>query len=165
MTKFEYFCAKCKIRHDFGDQLQVRFFHPNGEKYDTWVSGDDVLGRLGSEAAEARLKGLRELNWRQIREIRRSLPDEVRERAERALFESLADGVEDNIGGNIIGDTLADSVRGRDQDETNSDSERERWLTLLYDDKFRFKVLELAWIQLEGSFPEIDSNMEPDDWI
>jgi hypothetical protein len=30
---------------------------------------------------------------------------------------------------------------------------------------FRLKLLELAWIALEGSFPDTETESEPDDWI
>ncbi len=39
------FSANCKMRHDYGDMIQVRYQHSDGENYDTWVSGDEVLSR------------------------------------------------------------------------------------------------------------------------
>jgi hypothetical protein len=165
MTTFNFFCANCKIRHDFGDQIQVRYRHTDGEEYDTWVSGEEVLARLRSEAAEERVRGLRNLNWRQIEEAKKWLPDEAKKKTERTVLDILGDNVEETIGGNIIGDSVADAVRGRSEDENTPDSEKERWLALMQNEMFRVGIFELAWIQLEGSFPEDSSTEKPDDWL
>jgi hypothetical protein len=165
MTTFPQFCANCKMRHDFGDQIQVRYRHSNGEDYDTWVSGEEVLGRIRSGAAEKRLRGLLKLNWQEIQGAKERLPDEVKEKSKSWLLDILADGLEDNLGGNLIGDNLANSIRGEKDQDTSGELAKERWTTLLHDENFRAGVLELAWIQLEGSFPEDRSAEEPDDWI
>lgn len=152
------------MRHDFGDQIQVRYRHTDGEDYDTWVSGEEVLGRIRSEAAEERLRGLVKLNWGQIQEIKDRLPDEAKEKTERWLLDILANGLEENLGSNLIGDSLADAVRGGKDKDASTDVAKERWINLLRDELFRAGVLELAWIQLEGSFPEDSPAEEPDDW-
>lgn len=153
------------MRHDFGDQIRVRYRHTNGEDYDTWVSGSEVLGRMESRAAEKRLRGLLKLNWQQIQEAKERVPDEAEEKAKNWLLDILADGLEDNLGGNLIGDSLADSIRGENDLDASTELAKARWTNLLYDERFRAGVLELAWIQLEGSFPEDSHAEEPDDWI
>jgi len=40
------------MRHDFDDQIQVRYTHTDGESFDTWVSGEEVLGRINSVESE-----------------------------------------------------------------------------------------------------------------
>lgn len=153
------------MRHDFGDQIQVRYRHIDGEDYDTWVSGEEVLGRMRSEAAEERLRGIVKLNWGQIQQTKDRLPEEAKEKTERWLLDILANSLEDNLGGNLIGDSLADAVRGRKDEDASTDIAKEHWMNLLRDELFRAGVLELAWIQLEGSFPEDGPAEEPDDWI
>lgn len=162
MTNFEQFCGRTKMRYDFADQIQVRYRHSDGETYDTWVSGEEVMQRLRSEAAERRLRGLSRLNWKTIREVGKALPQEGKERLQDQMKDRLADGVEDLLGDNIIGDSLADAVRGEEREE---DDEATLWRQRLQDAAFRKKVQKLAWINLRGSFPEKGDAEEPDDWI
>ena len=164
MTSFTNFRDNSKMRYDFADQIQVRYSHLNGEEYDTWVSGDEVLQRLSSEASEEKLRRLSRLDWRELRNAKEQLPEQGKDKLENTLVNRLADEVEDFIGGNVIGDNLADAVRGYRGEKRDSDDQKSRWVTLLGSEIFRMKVLELAWIQLEGSFPESDSPVEPDDW-
>jgi hypothetical protein len=82
----------------------------------------------------------------------------------RKLIDRFADEVEEAVGGNLIGDNLADAVRGRDSSADPEESEREKWRTYLENENFRARVLELAWIQLEGSFPD-EQPVELDDWM
>jgi hypothetical protein len=56
-------------------------------------------------------------------------------------------------------------VRGLDDDIDPYAGERRRWSVLLQDQAFKRQVLELAWIQLEGSFPDDDSADRLDDWV
>lgn len=164
MTSFEQFCARTKMRHDFSDQIQVRYEHGDGEAYDTWVSGEEVMQRLRSEAAERRLRGLSRLDWQEIQEAKEKLPQEGKERLEEEARDRLADGVEDVLGNNVIGESLADAVRGRERGE---DDDATLWRQRLQREAFQEKVLELAWINLRGSFPEEDEGAfdEADDWI
>ena len=165
MTNFETFCARTKMRHDFADQIQVRYQHSDGEAYDTWVSGEEVMQRLRSEAAERRLRGLSRLNWEAIREAKDTLPREGKDRLQDHVTDRLADGLEDVLGDNVIGESLADALRGGEQGE---DDDTALWRRRLQDEPFREKVLELAWINLRGSFPEedgADGAAEPDDWV
>lgn len=167
MTTFDQFRAQTKMRHDFRDQIQVRYRHSDGQEYDTWVSGQEALARLQTAAAEQRLKAISSLDWQQIRAAGEQLPDQAQEKLRDRLKNKLADAVEDTIGGNPIGDQLAGKVRGRDPVSNPvadpRDAEKQRWQTLLQDDTFRATILELAWIQLAGSFPQ-ETN-EPDDWM
>lgn len=147
------------MRHDFADQFQVRYHHPNGESYDTWVSGEEALSRLRSAGAEERLRALGQLQPDDLR----AAWDEGRREARRSLIEQLrdrlGDGLESLAGGNPLGDGLADNVRGR------GEAEGEDWAGYLHDEAFRALALELAWINLRGSFPEPDVTDEPDDWV
>lgn len=165
MTSFTEFRANCKMRHDFGDQIQIRYRHADGEDYGTWVSGEEVLQRMRSKVTELRLRGLSRLDRKQLAETREKLPAESKAKAHRSLSDMLGDSVERTIGGNIIGDSVADAVRGTDTETDDQDEEKQRWTAYLQDDIFRAGVLELAWIQLEGSFPNENSDMEPDDWV
>lgn len=160
-VRFEDFAPRCKIRHDFADQIQVRYYHPNGEHFDTWVSGEEVLSRLRSEAAEQRLEGLRRLDWQAIRQAGQELPEQARNTLYRRLRDYLGDQVDESLGSNRIGGSLADAVRG----ETNDADDEKSWRAFLADAAFRAVVLELAWIDLEGSLPELPAEPEPDDWV
>lgn len=162
MTSYAQFCRNCRMRHDFGDQIQVRYRYSNGEEYDTWVSGEEVLQRLRSEAAVSRMEELRRTDWQQIRELRERLQGEAHDKLKSELQDRLANGLEETLGANQIGQSLADAVRGR-KDGREADRETE-WSLLIDDQAFRDKVLELAWIQLEGSFPADGPAGGPDDW-
>lgn len=165
MASFTFFCDNSKMRHDFDDQIQVRYHHVNGEDYDTWVSADEVLQRLRSEASEEKLRRISRLDWQELRKIEEELPEKGKEKLEESMRNRLADGVEDFIGGNLIGDSVAGAVRGEFQEDRDATDEKTYWFTLLKNETFRMKVLELAWIQLEGSFPDEDPAAEADDWI
>ena len=80
------------------------------------------------------------------------------------MRDELADRLESNIGGNAIGDALSDAVRGRESSSTFRLPGKDQWRSLIRYEPFREKALELAWIQLEGSF--YDTRIEPpaDDW-
>ena len=162
MTSYQQFIRRCKIRYDFDDQIQVRYQHSDGESYDTWVSGEEIVSRIESGEAKERLRALKNLNLDALRQLREDLPEKGKERAWSTLKDQLADSLEESIGGNIIGDSFADAVRGSDDDYEPG---QDHWLLLLQETAFRSRVLELAWIQLEGSFPDDDSTEEPDDWI
>lgn len=159
MSAYPDFARRCRMRHDFADQFQVRYHHPNGEPYDTWVSGEEVLSRLRAADAEERLRDLGQLQpdelgvaWEEgKRKARRSLADRLRDQ--------LGDGVESMVGGNPLGESLADSVRG------HSEAQGEDWAGYLRDKAFRAVALELAWINLRGSFPEPGAADELDDWV
>ena len=162
MTSFKEFRRRCKMRFDFGDQIQVRYRHIDGEEYDTWVSGEEALKRLKSDDAADRLEDLGRTDWRKIQELRDRLLDDVRNALRSEFQDRLADGLEETLGGNPIGDNLADAVRGKEDQE--EEDRATQWAPLIREPAFREIVLELAWIQLEGSFPDIGSVDEPDDW-
>lgn len=165
MTNFSQFAANCKTRHDYDDMIQVRFTHPGGELFDTWVSGEEVLQRVRSEAAEERLRKLSQLDLDAIRKSANDFPELAKDRAGDEITNRLAGEIEDYLGDHIISESLADAIRGSEAHDEAVESEGKRWLALLHDDRFRLVVLELAWIQLEGSFPEEELPDEPDDWI
>ena len=165
-TSFTQFCARCKMRHDFSDQIQVRYQHTNGEDYDTWVSGEEVLGRLRSAAREQQLRGLSKLDRQQLQAARDRLPEEAQQYADRQARDWLGDQVEGWLGENVIGQSLADAVRGREGRVDPREAEKQQWQARLQDEAVRAVVLELAWIQLRGSFPEGDARPgEADDWV
>ena len=165
MPTFKDFAIKAKVRPDFGDMIQVRYVHTDGDDYDTWVGGEEVLQRLASETAEDRLRSISKLDWQAIKEAKERLPEEGKKKLRRKLIDRFADEVKGAIGGNVIGDSFADAISGQDSTDDPYESERQKWRTYLKDDAFRSKVIELAWIQLEGSFPEDDQQEEPDDWM
>lgn len=164
MTTFTQFAARCKMRHDFADRIQVRYRHTNGEDYDTWVSGEEVMQRMRSEAAEERLRRLTRLNWEELHSLGKELPEQGKRRLSDELRGRFADSVEDFLGDSVIGSSLADAARGRGS-EGKADPEREQWQARLQDRAFRVYILELAWINLRGSFPEEDDDTEFDDWV
>ena len=164
MTPFERFCSRCKMRHDFGDKIQVRYVHSNGEAYDTWVSGEEVVQRLQSQKAEERLERLSGVDWETLREARDSLPDKVRQRLEEEARERLSGALGDWLGGNIFGDALTDAVAVRLEGGDVQDDEKRGWQERLHDVRFRRRVLELAWINLRGSFPP-DEESPDEDWV
>ena len=165
MTSFQQFSDFCKMRHDYGDMIQVRYSHSSGEVFDTWVSGEEILQRFHSEAAEDRLRKLSTFDRNELRQTADDLPDKARNYGEKTAANRLAKEIEDFLGDNVISEGLADTIRGGTSGEAPDKSGRDKWRAHLQDPVFREKVVELAWIQLEGSFPEEESEEEPDDWI
>lgn len=153
------------MRYDYDDQIQVRYQHSDDEFFDTWVSGAEVLSRIKSGESEEQLRALKNLNLNALRRYTKELPEKGKKRAWSTLKDQMAESVEDAIGGNLIGDSLADSVRGVDDDIDPYELERQRWLLFLQNQAFKTNVLELAWIQLEGSFPDEDSSDPLNDWV
>jgi hypothetical protein len=145
MPTFKEFTAKARLRPDFGDMIQVRYRHTDGDDYDTWVSGEEVWQRLKSETAEDRLRAISKLDLTAIQAAKDRLADEATKKAKRKLIDRFADEVKGAIGGNVIGDSFADSIRGEEPAEQDPDeAEREKWRTRLIDNHFRAKVLEKA---------------------
>ncbi|VAW38558.1 hypothetical protein MNBD_CHLOROFLEXI01-1622 [hydrothermal vent metagenome] len=164
MTNFIQFCAKAKMRHDFSDQIRVRYTHPNGESFDTWISGEEVMSRLKTMSREQLIHSFSRMNWEEAKAALQNELDASKTKSRRNLKDRLADAVQDNIGGNIFGDTLADNVRGVDSNEDPRIREKAAWQARLHEDSFRAMALELAWINLEGTFPN-EPQIEPDDWM
>ena len=152
------------MRHDFGDQIQVRYQQGNREHFDTWVSGSEALQRLESIEIEQQIRSLSGLDADDLRIVVESLPESAKLAARQSLREELADRLESGIGGNLIGDALADALRSRKADPTPGLSETDRWRALIRYESFRQTILELAWIQLEGSFPDSGTEPPSDDW-
>ena len=164
MTTFIQFCAGAKLRHDFSDQIQVRYLHPIGENFDTWISGEEVMSRLKTMSREQLIHSFSRMNWTEAKAVLQRELDEGKTKAHRGLKDRLADMVEDNIGDNIFGTTLADNIRGVDSNVDPSDREKAVWQQRLHHDGFRAVALELAWINLEGTFPD-EPTAESDDWV
>lgn len=165
MPTFQQFATRCKARHDFSDQIQVRYRHTDGEDYDTWVSGEEVEQRLRSESREQQLRNLTKLKWDEIKAARERLPEEGKKQLRDRFRDRLGGLVEDSLGDNVVGRGLADRVSGRERPSDPYQAEKQQWQAKLQHDIFRAKVLELAWIQLEGSFPEEDLPSDFDDWV
>lgn len=164
MTTFIQFCAGAKLRHDFSDQIQVRYPHPTGEDFDTWISGEEVLRRLKTMSREQLIHSFSRMNWTEAKAALQRELDEGQQKARRSLKERLAGLVEDNLGGNIFGDTLANNIRGVDSHADPREQEKALWQERLRHDAFRAVALELAWINLEGTLPA-ETTAEPDDWL
>lgn len=164
MTTFIQFCAGAKMRHDFSDQIQVRYPHPSGENFDTWISGEEVMSRLKTTSREQLIHSFSRMNWTEAKAALQRELDESKHKAQRGLKNRLADMVEDSIGGNIFGDTMADNIRGVDSSIDPREQEKALWQQRLHNDSFQAVALELAWINLEGTFPD-EPTAEPDDWV
>ena len=165
MTTFQQFADRCKMRHDYRDMIQVRYSHSSGEEFDTWVSGEEILQRLESAAAEERLRKLSSLDLNELRKTADELPAQARDYGEISAKDRLAGEIEDFLGDSVISESLADTIRGGTSRETTDVPEGDRWRAYLQDPIFRAKVVKIAWIQLEGSFPEEESKEKPDDWV
>ena len=152
------------MRHDFSDQIQVRYPHPSGENFDTWISGEEVMHRLKTISREQLVHSFSRMNWTEAKAALQRELDEGQHKARRSLKERLAGLVEENIGGNIFGDTLADNIRGVDSSADPRQQEKALWQQRLQNDAFRAVALELAWINLEGTFPD-EPPTEQDDWV
>ena len=163
MTTFIQYCDKAKMRHDFSDQIQVRYPHPTGENFDTWISGEEVLSRLKTISREQLIHSFSRMNWAEAKTALQRELDEGKDKARRGFKDRLADMVEDSVGSHIFGSTLADNIRGVDSNEDPRAKEKGMWQQRLQNDAFRAIVLELAWINLEGTFPD-EPKAEPDDW-
>ncbi|MCB9006108.1 MAG: hypothetical protein H6656_01735 [Ardenticatenaceae bacterium] len=164
MTSFIQFCAGAKMRHDFSDQIQVRYTHPTGEDFDTWISGEEVLSRLKTMSREQLIHSFSRMNWTEAKAALQNELDAGKRKARRGLKDRLADAVEGSLGGNIFGDTLADNIRGVDSNADPRAQEKAQWQQRLQDNSFQAVALELAWINLEGTFPD-EPTAEPDDWV
>ena len=165
MTAVHQFRTRAKMRHDYSDMIQVRYPHPNGENFDAWVSGEEVLARLNTKDRERLIKNFSQKNWQQAQDAIRQEVEKGKAQARRSLKERLAGIVHDQLGDNIFSDTLADNIRGVDSGEDPRDREKAMWQARLRDEAFRAIVLEMAWINLEGTMPDEKYDPEPDDWV
>lgn len=152
------------MRHDFSDQIQVRYLHSNGESFDTWVSGEEVMQRLDSQARQRLIRSYGRKDWRELRDDLGKELKKGKEEIQRDFKERLAGQVRETLGDNIFGDTLADRIRGVDPDADPYEVEKELWRSRMQDAGFREIVLELAWINLEGAMPP-ETGQETDDWM
>ncbi len=152
------------MRHDFSDQIQVRYAHPNGEKFDTWISGDEVMQRLDSRARQQLIESFSRKNRQQMRDSIEEIAEQAKDKLKRDLKGRLADAASDSIGGNIFGDTLSDNIRGVDSSDDPRQREKELWQSRLRDKAFHAIALELAWLNLDGSFPEEEDDASQE-WV
>jgi hypothetical protein len=164
MTTFVQYCASAKMRHDFSDQIQVRYAHPVGEDFDTWISGEEVVARLKTMSREQLIQSFSRMDWYKAKAAVELELEQGKKKVQRSLKDRLADAVQDQIGGNIFGDTVADNIRGKDSSTDPREQEKQAWQERLRNDAFRAIALELAWSNLEGTFPE-EPRAEPDDWV
>ena len=164
MTSFIQFCAGAKMRHDFSDMIQVRYPHPTGENFDTWISGEEVLARLKTMSREQLIQSFSRMNWTEAKVTLQREVESGKRKARKSLKDRFADAVQDQIGGNIFGDTLSDNIRGVDSSTDPREQEKQQWQARLQNQAFRAISLELAWINLEGTFPP-EAESEPDDWV
>jgi hypothetical protein len=165
MTTQTQFNTSAKARHHHSDQIQVRYPHPNGKQYDTFVSGEEAMSRLNTQAQNRLIKSFSSKNWR---EAKHSLKEEWRKgkkASEKKLRNRLGSFVQDKVGGNVFGDTLADNVRGVDSTIDPREAEKKLWQNRLHDAEFKQMVLNLAWLDLEGSLPKEDDPADTDDWV
>jgi len=165
MTTYEQFRAGAKTRHDYSDQIQVRYPHPSGEAFDTWVSGEEVMARLNTAVREHLIKSFSTKNWQQAKEALHDEIEQSKDKARHSLRDRLAGKVSDIMGDNIFGDTLADNLHGVDSNQNPREQEKQLWQSRLADADFRAIVLELAWINLQGTMPDEERPSESDDWI
>jgi hypothetical protein len=164
MTTFPQFASQAKMRHDFSDQIQVRYSHTNGEDFDTWISGEEVLARLKTASREELIKGFSQMNLDQAKSGLKKEIEERKKQFRSDVMDSLGGLVEDNVGGNIFGDTLADNVRGRDSNRDEYAEEKQQWQAHLRDEAFRIVALQLAWINIGDTLPD-EGQSKPDDWV
>ncbi|MEJ2748969.1 MAG: hypothetical protein P8183_13845 [Anaerolineae bacterium] len=166
MTTFNQFCAGAKMRHDYSDMIQVRYPHPTGENFDTWVSGEEVMQRLNTQARERLIKSFSQKNWQEAKDAARQELEKGKKTIRRSLKNRLADVVSDQLGDNIFGNTLADNVRDADSNTDTYGREKVIWQSRLHDTDFREIVLQLAWIDLADTLPQEKSeSRHHDDWV
>ena len=152
------------MRHDFSDQIQVRYSHANGEDFDTWISGEEVLARLKTASREELIKSFSQMN---LEQAKRGVKKEIEERKKQFrsdVMDRLGGLVEDNIGGNIFGDTLADNIRGHDSNRDEYNEEKQQWQSRLRDEAFHIVALQLAWINIGDTLPD-EETAESNDWV
>jgi len=164
MTTQTQFLTKAKARHHHKDMIQVRYPHPNKKKYDTFVSGEEAISRLDTQAQDRLIKSFSTKNWDQAKHSIKGEYKKGKEASGKKFKNRLGDFVQDKVGGNVFGDTLADNVRGVDSTKDPREAEKEQWQRRLHDSEFKEMVIQLAWIDLEGSLPQEDET-ETDDWV
>lgn len=164
MPTLAQFANRLKMRHDYSDMIQVRYIHPDGETFDTWISGEEVLSRLKTASRE---QLIRSFSTMKLDEAKSGIKHEIeaqKDKQKQNLKERLAGKIEEAVGGNIFGDTLADNIRGVDSTVDPNAKEKAMWQSRLEQRPFRAIAIELAWFNLKGSLPE-ESPPEPDDWV
>lgn len=164
MTTLAQFAQNSKMRHDYADMIQLRYTHIDGEAYDTWISGDEVMARLKTLSREQLIRSFSQMEWQTAKERLQQELENQKGKQKRKLIDRIADQVEGAVGGNIFGETLAAHIRSRDNTQSSQEQEKAFWQAKLREDAFRAIALELAWLNLEGSLPDLPPP-EPDDWV
>lgn len=164
MPTLAQFANRVKMRHDYSDMIQVRYTHTDGENYDTWISGDEVVARLKTMSREQLIKSFSTMNFTEAKSRLELELHAQKGKQKQNFFNKIADKVEDSIGGNLLGDTLADHIRGVDSSEHPLDRQKKYWQSKLKEDAFRVIAIDLAWFNLEDSLPD-EPKPEPDDWV
>ncbi|HRQ39159.1 MAG TPA: hypothetical protein PLD25_14710 [Chloroflexota bacterium] len=165
MTTFPQFCARAKMRHDYSDMIQVRYPHPNGEKFETWISGEEVMSRLKTASREQLIRSFSRMQWGEAKAALEKEWQQAQDKSYAQFRQRSGDWFGRNFGGHIFGETAADAMRGVDSTIDPRDQEKQQWQARLPDPAFRAIALELAWIDLEGAFPEEPAEAGPDDWV
>lgn len=93
MTTYDQFRGGVRLRHDFSDMIQVRYAHPSGEAFDTWISGEEVMARLNTAARERLIKSFSTKNWQQASDAVREELDKQKQAGKRRLTDRLAGAV------------------------------------------------------------------------
>lgn len=164
MTTLPQFATNTKMRHGYSDMIQVRYTHNDGEAFDTWISGEEVLARLKTMSREQLIRSFSQLNWGEAKTAVQKELDQQKQQGKQRLKDRLANKLQDSIGGNLFGDTLADKIRGVDSTVDESERERQKWRHMIGERPFRAIAIELAWINLKDSLPNLRDNAH-DDWI
>lgn len=165
MTTFTQFCRRAKMRHDFGDMIQVRYPHPGGENMDTWISGEEVMSRLKTASREQLIQSFSRMQWR---EAKAALEKEWAQAKDKNYWDfrrRTGDAFARQFGGHLFGETAADALRGVDSTIDPRDQEKQAWQSRLHDPAFRAIALELAWINLEGTFPAEPPDEPAGNWV
>ncbi len=165
MTTFTQFCARAKMRHDYSDMIQVRYPHPNGEPFDAWVSGEEVMSRLKTASREQLIHSFSRMRWGEAKAALEREWMQYKEKSYWDFRQRSGDAFARHFGGHIFGETAADAIRGVSGDDNPHDQEKQKWQSHLQDPAFRAFTLELAWVDLEGAFPDEPADAGPDDWV
>ncbi|NHZ71703.1 MAG: hypothetical protein GWP17_01285, partial [Aquificales bacterium] len=107
MTTQTQFNTSAKTRHHHSDMIQVRYPHPNGKQYDTFVSGEEAMSRLDTQAQDRLIKSFSTQNWDQAKHSIKKEWHKGKDASGKKLKNRLGDFVQDKVGGNVFGDTLA----------------------------------------------------------